>query len=236
MRKTRTKKRIYSIPELRRSFEYVEEYVDKCIKSRQPKEKIIKNLRKEWKKVFSKELDKKSAEAFVNDRLKHKTLTKRGGMAPLDYTTRPGIYLEQGNIPHKGHLEQSGGGFGSYVGYVDRGFFNPETAQQYDPLPQQTRFPTNTPLGMGSNLFKGGKGTGKGTRKGTGKGTVKREKRRTRKGVRGGSIGSLLSEAFNRPISASSPPSFPQDLQDMSKGRLVGPSPDQVQYQVKYSH
>jgi len=220
MRKTRTKKRIYSIPELRRSFEYVEEYVDKCIKSREPKEKIIKNLRKEWKKVFSKELDKKSAEAFVNDRLKYKTLTKRGGMAPLDYTTRPGIYLEQGNIPYKGQLEQSGSGFGSYVDYVSRGFFNPEIAQQYDPLPQQTRFATTTPLGMGSNLFKGGKG----------------KKRRTIKGVRGGSIGSLLSEAFNRPISASSPPSFPQDLQDMSKGRLVGPSPDQVQYQVKYSH
>ena len=66
-RKTRKQKKpkgIFSIPELRRSFEYIEEYVDNKIQSKEQKEKIVKDLKKEWKKTFLKDLDKKSAESF----------------------------------------------------------------------------------------------------------------------------------------------------------------------------
>ena len=57
-------KGIYSIPELRRSFEHIESYINEKIALKDSKEKLVKDLRKEWSKVFFKELDKKSAESF----------------------------------------------------------------------------------------------------------------------------------------------------------------------------
>lgn len=236
-------KGIYSIPELRRSFEHIEQYVNEKIALKESKEKLIKDLRKEWSKVFFKELDKKSADAFVSDRLSKKHSSRRktrkhsGGAgaqlantytpiagAPNDYTTRQGIYLAPGQIPDKnGHLPLSDGGksnFGSYVPYVDKGFWNPEPGRSYDPVPGQTRFPTSTPVGMGDNTVhfssKGGA-------------------RRSRKARRGGALmGATLSQAFNHPISASVPASILQDGQDIWYGKDVGPSPDQVQRGVNY--
>ena len=161
-------KGIYSIPELRRSFEHIESYVNGKIAHKESKEKLVKDLRKEWSKVFFKDLDKKSAESFVSDRLnkKHKRRTLKGGSsalagAPLDYTTRQGIYLAPGQIPTAaGHLPLSDGSksnYGSFVPYVDKGFWNPEPGHSYDPVPGQMRFPTSVPVGMGSNIFKGGR-------------------------------------------------------------------------------
>ena len=237
-------KGVYSIPELRRSFEHIEEYVDKKIALKESKEQLIKDLRKEWSKVFLKELDKKSAEAFVGDRMgkkhssRHRTARRYGGAgaqlantatpiagSPLDYTTRAGIYLAPGQIPDKaGHLPLSDGGksnFGSYVQYVDKGFWNPEPGRSYDPVPGQTRFPTSVPVGMGSNAVHfGAKGGGR---------------NRSRKVRRGGSLsGALLQQAFTRPIPSSSPPGILQDMQDLWHGKQVGPSPDQVQRGVNY--
>jgi hypothetical protein len=238
-------KGIYSIPELRRSFEHIEEYVNEKISLRETKEKLIKDLRKEWSRVFFKDLDKKSAEAFVSERLSKKhsthrrTVKHRGGAGaqlantytpiaggPLDHTTRAGIYLAPGQPPTaQGHLPLSDGGksnFGSYIPYVDKGFdvSIPERGQPLDQfgIPGQTRFPTSTPVGMGDNTvhFKGGR-------------------RRSRKVRRGGALmGATLAQAFRHPISASSPPSILQDGQDMWYGKNVGPSPDQVQRGVNY--
>jgi len=237
-------KGIYSIPELRRSFEHIENYVNEKIGLKESKEKIIKDLRKEWSKVFFKDLDKKSADAYITDRLtkKHssrrKTIKHRGGVgaqlpntytpiagAPNDYTTRQGIYLAPGQIPDgAGHLPLSDGSksnFGSYVQYVDKGFWNPEPGHSYDPVPGQIRFPTSTPVGMGDNTVHF-----------SAKGGSKRRSRKTRKG--GALFGTTLSQAFNHPISASSPPSILQDGQDMWYGKDLGPSPDQVQRTVDY--
>jgi hypothetical protein len=236
---SKKQKGIHSIPELRRLFEHIEEYIDKKIALKESKEELIKDLRKEWSKVFFKELDRKSAEAFIYEKLskkvsRHKTLRKRGGAgaqlpntytpiagAPNDYTTRQGIYLAPGQIPDKsGHLPLSDGtksNYGSYVQYVDKGFWNPEPGQSYDPVPGQTRFPTSTPLGMGDNTVhfsaKGGK-------------------RKTRRG--GSRLGSAISQMFSHPISSSSPPGRLQDMQDLWYGKDVGPSPDQVQRNVDY--
>ena len=239
-------KGIQSIPELRRSFEHIESYVNEKIALKESKEKLIKDLRKEWSRVFFKELDKKSAEAFVSDRLSKKhslrrrTVKHRGGGAgaqlantytpiagaPNDYTTRQGIYLAPGQIPTaSGHLPLSDGGkssFGSYIPYVDKGFGVgiPERAQPLDQfgIPGQTRFPTSTPVGMGDNTVHFGSKGGS---------------RRSRKVRRGGS-GALLSQAFNRPVSSSVPAGILQDFQDKWYGKEVGPSPDQVQRGVNY--
>lgn len=200
------KKKIYSIPELRRSFEHIEEYVDSKIQSGETKDHIVKDLKKEWKNVFFKELSTKSAEAFVNDRNKSKKKTKRetkrkqkGGSAiagaPVDYTTRQGMYLSPGQIPVCGNIS----GAGNFVKYVSNGFWNPEIAQSFDPVQGQTRFPTSVPVGMGSNMA-GGK--------------------RTLRKKKGGFIR----------IPSSNPTSPIQDIMDISRGaHPAGPSPHQIQ-------
>lgn len=213
VRKTRrhsarkSEKGIASIPELRRAFEHIEEVVDRKIKQKESKEDISKELRKEWHAVFFKTLDKKSADAYVEERMSNKgrrvtrrAQRSRGGAqpiagAPLDYMTRQGIYLAPGQIPTaQGHLPLSSGApsaYGSYVQYVDKGFWNPEPGQSYDPVPGQPPWPV-VPAGMGSNAVKGGK----------------------RALRRGGSLQSVLSQMTTRPISSSVPAGVLQDMQD----------------------
>jgi len=245
-------KGVYSIPELRRSFEHIEEYVNEKIALKESKEQLIKDLRKEWSKVFLRDLDKKSAEAFISDKLskkstsRHRTLRKRGGGAgaqlantatpiagaPPGYTTRAGEYLAPGQIPDKaGHLPLSDGAksnFGSYIQYVDKGFnvAVPEPGQKFDPVPGQPPWPV-PPAGMGSNAvhFANAVPLAKGG-----------SRNRSRKARRGGSLlGSTLTQVFRHPINtSSSPPSILQDGQDMWYGKSVGPSPDQVQRGVNY--
>jgi len=247
VRKTRKQKSskklkgVFSIPELRRSFEYIEEFINERIDSHESKEQLVKELRNEWSKVFLKELDKHTAEAYINNRLSkkhkrrhHKTLKHRGGVgaqlantltpiagAPNDNSVRAGIYLAPGQIPDKeGHLPLSSGAkssFGSFIQYVDKGFWNPEPGRSYDPVPGQIRFPTSTPVGMGDNTVhfssKGGK-------------------RKTRR--RGGSLGATLSQAFTHPIPSSAPPSVLMDAQDAWYGKQLGVSPDQTQRNPQY--
>jgi hypothetical protein len=228
--KHKKEKGIYSIPELRRSFDHIEHFVDEKLDAHESKEAIVKDLRKEWTRVFLKELDKKSAEAFVEARSmkrkssKHRTIRRMGGAAlsgaPVSFVpnqpTQQGLYLAPGQIPDKaGHLPLSDGGkssFGSFVQYVSKGFWNPEPGQSYDPIIGQTRFPTTTPLGMGTNTvhFKTSGG-----------------KRKTRRIRRGGGNG--MTQATN-------PPNIIQDLNDMFKGKTVGPSPDQVQRLPNYQY
>ena len=246
--KTKKEKGVFSIPELRRSFEHIEKYVNDKIASRESKDQIVKDLKKEWTRTFFKDLDTKSAEAYVSDRMskkhtsRHRTQRKSGGAgaqlantatpiagAPLDYTTRAGIYLAPGQIPTSaGHLPLSDGSksnFGSYVQYVDKGFWNPEPGQSYDPVPGQTRFPTSTPVGMGSNEVHFAKGGGR-----------KNKTRKVRRGRGGALMPATISQAFMRPISSSSPPSILQDGQDMWYGKDVGSSPDQIQRGVNYKY
>jgi len=218
MVRTTRKKKIYSIPELRRSFEHIEEYVNSKIQASETKDHIVKDLKKEWKKVFFKELSTKSAEAFVNDRNKSRKTKntkkkQKGGStiagAPLDYTTRQGMYLPPGQIPVDGHLPSNGGNFGSFVDYVSKGFWNPEPAQSYDPVQGQIRFPTSVPVGMGSNIVGG-------------KRTLRRKRSKETKGTKKSKGGFIR-------FPASVPASPIQDFMDMSKGMGVGPSPCQIQ-------
>lgn len=234
---------VYSIPELRRSFEHIERFVDDKIHKKESSEKITRDLRKEWMQVFMKELDKKSAEAFIGDRMKHtgsrRTTRRQGGGAaiagaPLDYTTRQGVYLAPHSIPDKaGHLPLSGGApsnFGSYVGYVDKGFqvSIPEPESSFGRVPGQPNWP-QVPVGMGSNEVHFPKQTGGSRRK------IRKSLRNKGGGVITDQMGATLRQAFSHPMGSASPPSIGQDMQDRWYGRPVGPSPDQVQRQVNYN-
>jgi len=237
-----------TIPELRRSFEHIEGIVDKARSKKESPEKIAHTVRIEWRKTFGKELDKTSAQLFVANQFKHgrksrrMTVKHKGGAAlagaPLDYTTRQGMYLAPQSLPDKdGHLPLTGGktsSFGSYLDYVSKGFGVgiPEMAQDMpyktngyvQGMPPWPRVPEN----MGSNAVHfsargGGNSRRRKLRKGGGLLSDKME-----------NAGALLSQAFSRPAGTSVPPSLIQDMQSKWYGTQLGPSPDQVQRQVSY--
>jgi len=241
---------VKTIPQLRRLFEHIEEFVDSRIASKQSKESLSKELRREWKQLFVKDLDKKAADTFIENRMKQRrtlraTRKHRGGAtqgviqgAPLDHTMRQGVYLAPNSIPSEGHLplsrEQTGGsaGFGSYIDYVNQGFWNPEQAKTYDPIPGQQPFPVPY-ADTGSNAFvplKGGS----------------RRNRRRIRGVsdqRGGDLqqslqatGALITQAFQRPFASNAPATIFQDAESKWYGQQAGSSPDQVQRHVSEVH
>jgi len=241
IRKTRkhSTTEVHTIPQLRRLFEHIEQFVDTRISNHVSKESLSKELRKEWKHTFIKELDKKSADVFVEHRMKKNgsksvlraTRKHKGGSAPLagaplagaplagaplDYTTRQGIYLAPNAIPQDGQLplskEMSGGaGFGSYVNHVHTGFWNPMDAQSYDPIKEQQAWPVPYES-TGSNLVGGKRG------------------RKLKRSQQGGSA--LLTQAFQRPFTSDAPPSIVQDMESSWYGQQMGPSPAQVERQV----
>jgi len=233
VRKTRkhSKSEVHTIPQLRRLFENIEEFVDSRIQKHESKETLSKELQKEWKRVFMKELDKKHSDSFIEERMKSKkilrhTMKKKGGAlvisgAPLDYSTRQGVYLASNSIPVNGQLPlQKGAGYGSYVDYVNSGFWNPEDSSTYDPVLGQQPWPQPY-ASTGSNevLVKGGS-------------RLKKSKK-SRK-VRGGNA--LLTQAFTRPFGSDAPPSILQDMQSMAYGQKMGSSPDQVQRSIAEVH
>ena len=254
VRKTRkhSKTEVHTIPQLRRLFENIEEFVDSRVQKHEAKDKLSKELQKEWKRIFMKELDKKHADAFVEDRMKSKRVLrhtiKKGGFhplaggfhplvggaqplagAPLDYSTRQGLYLAPNSIPVNGQLPlsnaqgiqnglQNGGGYGSYVDYVNSGFWNPEDSSTYDPIEGQQPWPQPY-ASTGSNEVKG---------------LMKGGKFKKSRKVRGGSA--LLTQAFTRPFGSDAPPSILQDMQSMAYGQQMGPSPNQVQRPIAEVH
>ena len=233
VRKTRkhSTSEVHTIPQLRRLFEHIEEFVDSRIQKHDGKDKISKELQKEWKQVFMKELNKKHADTFVEERMKTKrvlrhTMKKKGGAsaiagAPLDYSTRQGVYLAPNSIPVNGQLPlYNGAGYGSYVDYINSGFRNPEDSSTYDPVLGQQSWPQPY-ASTGSNevSVKGGN-------------RLKKSKK-SRK-IRGGNA--LLTQAFTRPFGSNAPPSILQDMQSMAYGQQMGSSPDQVQRPISEVH
>jgi hypothetical protein len=78
---TKSKKHngIYSIPELRRSFEHIEEYVDEKIQLKESKEKLIKDLRREYKRLGSPVTTfKQFAKSYLGAKLYNDFITNVG--------------------------------------------------------------------------------------------------------------------------------------------------------------
>lgn len=206
---------VLSIPELRRAFEYIEEYA-----MRHPND--IKAFRQEWKKVFYKEVNSESAEEYLrhireikSSRLKPLRKTIKGGAAlagaPLDYTTRAGIYITPGI---------DNGSYAQVPKYVSHGFWNPEPGISYDPVPGQPPWP-KVPVDMGSNKVSGGSCDTGVCRIGG-----NRKSRKLRKGTKGGaSLQTAVDQLGMRLFGASSPPNPLQSLEAKFAGRDIDPSP-----------
>ena len=231
---------VHTIPEIRRTFEYMESYVAKKIASGQSTKQITKDLQGEWKKKFGKPLDERSAEAFIKDALAQhttprpsqgkRTIRHRGGAAlhgaPLADTMRAGIYLAPASIPAGGHLPLSGGTsstFGSFVDYISGGFQVPESSGNITgkfgwPQPYSTTGSNATGFNAtGSNTTNmlGGQRTKRGS-------TARRKKRTVRGGGRLGDAtftSPLASQVMMRPIPSQPVPSALQNIQSAWKGQ-----------------
>jgi len=210
-----------TIPELRRSFEHIETFVHQHKRSKD----LVKMLQEEWLKVFKKKLDKESASAFVNHTIKESGGQSGGGSqltgAPLDYTTRPGLYISPG-------INQ--GSYAQVPNYVSSGFWNPEPGQSYDRVIGQTVYPDRTPAGLGDNTVIGLKMAG-------GSSSGRRTKKNMRKQAGGDpvrTIGTALNQFLFRPIQSTIPPSIPQDALTAAKGESLGPSPLSYQNKLDY--
>ena len=238
-RKTRRAKQkktaFQTIPELRRSFDYIDEFVKNRILSGVPKEQLVKEVQREWLRVFSKRIQKKNATAFVEHLMEQHSRRRgvrgtrrrvRGGVAPfMNPTTQAGVYLASGTPPTaSGQYPMANGApsaYGSLTAYISGGFENPIIAATQDPVKGQSVFPSQPPPSMGSNLVRGGGRRIQGGRSIRSKG--------------GSLAGSLLAQAYMRPFQSSIPSSVLQDGLTAWSGRAGGPlPPDQVQRQAPY--
>lgn len=231
-RKRKHTEHVQTIPELRRAFEHIEEVGQRLC--RLPTGKAIVEFQKEWRKTFYRDLSKQAAEAYLDHvkkehssarSTKRKTRKLRGGGAalvgaPLDFTLRPGINLVPGGVNQNSYAVTPA--------FVDKGFWNPEPAQNYDPVPGQTRYVTQVPAGMGNNAVRPMNGGNKNSKK-------------ARRSLRGGALsfgqalaGASLSQAFMRPFDTGAPPSVVQDATTFARGQQLGQSPDPTQTRLPY--
>ena len=210
----KSKKSAMTIPQLRKSFDHIESYTMALLSRERDQTKRRKAFQNEWMKVFHRSIDDKAADAYLHFESKKKQKTSKvrrmkGGSAlggaPLDYSTRPGIYGVYGEFP-----EYISGGFATMGNAT-----NTMAIQARCNSPEQAAAfpPPYTGFGAASLAQKGGK-KGKKSRKGN--------KTKTRKGSRqeqqggskvttdqrgGASFGEFASAMTLRPLTASAPPS-----------------------------
>jgi hypothetical protein len=233
-RKRQHTEHVQTIPELRRAFEHIEQVGQRLCHL--PEGKAVAEFQKEWRKTFYRDLSKQAAEAYLNhvkkevkiSHPKRKTRRLRGGAAiegaPLDYTLRPGINLVDGGVNQNSYALTPK--------YVDSGFWNPEPAISYDPVPGQTRYVTHVPAGMGTNAFPKAFGM---------KGGSKKKSKKANRKLRGGALsfgqalsGATIDQAFMRPFGMNSPSNPLQDFTSIWRGQSAGQSPDPTQTRLNY--
>jgi len=216
--KTRKQKKgVMTIPQLRKAFEHMESFTGHLLSKTKDAGARRKAFQKEWTRVFHRSVDDKAANAYLTfEAKKHKkgnatrkNRRQNGGQmppldsAPLDYTTRPGIYGVHGNFP----------------AYVTSGF------DIYDKINMDSprigcgveNITPKIPAGLGSNevnFQKGGK---------------RRSNRsnRSRK-ARGGAFPTMseFAQALEfRPMTSGVPSSVLYDAQTAFKGQALPPTP-----------
>lgn len=215
---THTKKHKASsmtIPQLRKAFDHIESFTMHLLRKTKDSSERRKAFQEEWRKVFHREVDDKAADAYLkfeNKKGKASKATRRmrGGAAlagaPLDYSTRPGIYGVYGTFP-----EYISAGFATFGDATNKMAIQEGCNSAAEAAKFQAPY---TGFGAASLSQKGGK-----SRKGRGKRT-----RKTRK-QRGGapSWGEFASAVTFRPLTSAAPPS--QLYQSMMEWKGAEPYP-----------
>jgi hypothetical protein len=118
-RNTKKRSKVVTIPQLRASFEQIDKIAMEL--KGKSKETQIKEFRAAWKKIFYRDVSDTAIESYLAVKHSEKSSSKRttrrrskqkGGMAPLDYQTRPGIDGVYGNYPA---YIGSGFSFGNHI-------------------------------------------------------------------------------------------------------------------------
>jgi hypothetical protein len=164
-------------------------------------------------------VDEEAAKAYVEHALSeipkkhpkqrrhHGGAVALGGAPLLANDTRPGLYISPG-------VNQ--GSYAHVPAYVDKGFWNPEQARDYDPVPGQTHYVTRTPMGLGSNQAGG-------------------TRSRTRKQQKGGSLMATMAQMiFNPFMGADVPSSVVKDAGSYLYAKEMPPSIDASQRHPVY--
>lgn len=208
-----------TIPQLRKAFDHIEDYTMDLLRRTSDKKERRKAFQAEWAKVFHRNVDDASADAYLAFEAKKSKGSKshtrkhkqKGGAAlagaPLDYSTRPGIYGVYGTFP-----EYITGGFSAMGDATNKMAIQEGCNSAAEAAKFQAPY---TGFGGVSLAQKGGKQSRK--QKGR-KGTRKQ---------RGGAptFGEFASALTLRPLTSSAPPSQLYTSMMEWKGGAPYPSP-----------
>jgi hypothetical protein len=97
--------KIMTVPQLRKAFEQIDSDTKRILSKHPINDESIKEFQKSWKQIFHKNIDNTTAESYLQLQSKVKKGGARktrkskqsGGVAPVDYTLRPGIDGTHGN-------------------------------------------------------------------------------------------------------------------------------------------
>ena len=97
------RKNFMTIPEIKSSFDTIEDATYRILREGGTVPEQVKKFQKEWKAIFHRPVRTDSAEAYLkikqdSKRRSNKTRKQKGGMAPLDYATRPGVSGSYGSF------------------------------------------------------------------------------------------------------------------------------------------
>lgn len=122
---TRKRTKVMTIPQLRKAFEAVDGKTKEILAKHPINQDSVSEFQKVWKSIFHKQIDAKTAESYLyiqskskkSSTRKKKGKSQKGGVAPIDYMTRPGLDGSQGTIQ---------GVHGTFLPYVSSGlsFYN----------------------------------------------------------------------------------------------------------------
>lgn len=191
------KKNPMSIPQLRKAFDHIEMYTASLLAGEKDTSKRRKAFQAEWMKVFHRPVDDKAADAYLQfESKKKKTMKRKGqrggaalGGAPLDSSTRPGIYGVYGEFP-----QYISGGFATFADSTNKMAIQEGCNSAAEAAKFQAPY---TGFGAPSLALKGG-----GSKK-----SRKQKKGKTRKMKGGANWGEFASAMSLRPLTASAPPS-----------------------------
>jgi len=194
-----------TIPQLRKAFDHMESFTLSLLQRVGDPKKRRQAFQEEWMRTFHRSVDDKAADAYLqfeSKKMKKGTTKKqkqkqRGGAdlggAPLDYSTRPGIYGVYGEFP-----QYISGGFATMGDATNKMAIQEGCNSAAEAAKWQAPY-----TGFGAASLMGQKGGKSRTQKQKGK------KTRKNKTMRGGapSWGEFASAVTLRPMTASAPPS-----------------------------
>jgi hypothetical protein len=214
-----------TIPQLRKAFDHIEDFTMDLLRRTSDKKERRKAFQTEWAKVFHRNVDDASADAYLAFEAKkskgskshtHKHARKQKGGAPLagaplDYSTRPGIYGVYGTFP-----EYITGGFATMGDATNKMAIQEGCNSAAEAAKFQAPY---TGFGAVSLAQKGGKQS----RKQKGRKGTRKHKHKQRGGAP--TFGEFASALTFRPLTSSAPPSQLYTNMMEWKGGAPYPSP-----------